>query len=68
MYECWAWIDVGGYEVYEWVQGFDVGTTVLPYRGHVTVFEPMADQLGYYVDDWQLHYGIEKPTHYPEDE
>lgn len=70
MYECWAWIEkVWGSEQYEWVQGFDVGTKTLRYKGHMTVFRPLDTMeeegysAGYYCEDWQLHYGKDKPTH-----
>lgn len=69
IYECWAWVDPLNNEQYEWVQGFDVGTSVLPYKGHVTLFRALdAAQepeysCGFYCEDWQLCYGVEKPTH-----
>jgi hypothetical protein len=70
IYACWAWIEtVYGTEEYEWVQGFDVGTQVVQGKGHMTVFRPLdqADEegysCGYYCEDWQLHYGVDKPTH-----
>lgn len=70
MYECWAWVEIlYGSEQYQWVQGFDVGSATLPYKGHVTVFRPLDTMqeegfsCGFYVEDWQLCYGKEKPTH-----
>lgn len=69
MYECYAWIAPEGTEDYAWVKGWDVGTTTVPFKGHMTVFCPddvVAEEgysLGYYLEDWQLCYGREKPTH-----
>lgn len=73
MHECWAWVDPLNNEQYEWVRGWECGTTVLPYKGHINVFRPLNTahekdySAGYYVEDWQLCYGVEKPTHTAEE-
>lgn len=64
MYECWAWLSTESGTA-EWVKGWDVGTATLHYLVHVTVFKtcvhPCCDE--HYCEDWQLHYGVDKPTH-----